>query len=77
MILSLICAFLGILLIYLEFFFPGAVMGIGGTLLLIVSLVLFIFTKPNVSILIIYIATMFFCLFLIIKLALSHVKKKK
>lgn len=75
MMFALVCALLGILLIYLEFFLPGAVMGIGGTILLLVSIFLFILTKPNVFIIIIYIAAILFVLFLVIKLALAHVKK--
>lgn len=76
LLLSLFCALLGIYLIYLEFFMSGALMGIGGFILLMISVFLFVLTKANFWIIIIYITTILFGLFLVAKLALGRKKNK-
>ena len=72
------CAILGLLLIYFEFFLPGAVMGIIGALLLVLSLFLFIFFQhPNVLSLFFFIFALLLSVVLTIRLALITVKRRR
>lgn len=64
----------GLLLIYLEFFLPGAVMAIGGSLLLLVSLFFFHMQDLGILSFAAYIASLACSIFLIIKLALWQLK---
>lgn len=41
MITAILLLLLGLLMIFLEFYLPGAIMGVGGTIVIIVSVVLF------------------------------------
>ena len=75
MIYALSCVAIGLILIYIEFFLPGTIMGIIGGLFLLASVFLFILTKPKLLILLSFIAALIFLVFLVIKLALFHVKK--
>jgi membrane-bound ClpP family serine protease len=74
---SLILALLGYLLIYLEFFLPGAVMGTAGGLLLFVSLFVFILQKPITIFLVLFAVALLAVTYLVIKLALMHVKSTR
>lgn len=77
MILVVTCALLGLILIYFEFFLPGAIMGISGGMLLIASIFVLIFLlKPSPLILIAYISLIIFSVFLAVKVALTTVKRK-
>ena len=77
MIVAIVCAVLGLLLIYLEFFLPGAVLGIGGGVMLIASIFLFLASGPKVFFLLTYIFALIFLVFLVIKLALRSIRKTK
>ena len=78
MTLAIVCAVLGLILIYIEFFLPNGVMGISGGVLVIASIFLFIFlVKPKTLILLVYMVAIIFAIFLVVKLALKHVKKTK
>jgi membrane-bound ClpP family serine protease len=77
MILVIACSLLGLLLLYLEFFLPGGIMGIIGGLLLVGSIFLLIFSaKPSSMVLTAYIFALLFLIFLTVKLALKTVKRK-
>ena len=70
MILVVSCAIFGLLLIFFEFFLPGAIMGISGGMLIIASIFLLIFlVKPGALLLTAYIVALIFAIFLIVKLA--------
>ncbi len=66
----------GLLLIYLEFFLPSAIMAIGGTLLLLASLLHFYIENPHVLPMVAFTACLLLALFASIRLALWHVKKE-
>lgn len=67
-------ALLGLLLIFLEFFLPGAVMAIGGALLLLASLFFFHMEKPGFPSFIGYLSLLTTFVYFIVKLALWRVK---
>lgn len=46
MVFVIALSFTGLLLIFLEFFLPGAIMAIGGALLLLASLLIYYMTYP-------------------------------
>ena len=70
-----IFAFTGLLFIFLEFFLPGAVMAIGGTLLLLTSLLLFYFQVTGIGLFLIYFLGLGLAAIFTILLALNRVKK--
>ncbi len=77
MTISIILAFLGLSLIYLEFFLPGLIMGIGGAILLFASLLHFTLLQPSI---LSFFTCFFFLLgslFFTIRLALYRKKKTK
>ena len=65
----------GLILVFLEFFLPGAIMAIGGGLLLLASLILFYIEETSLLSLAVYAAGLALALFLVIRLALSRVQK--
>lgn len=68
-------ALTGILLIFLEFFLPGAVMAIGGTLMLLASLAMFYFEASEVWHVVVYAISLCVVIGLIIFLALRRIRK--
>lgn len=75
MILCTLLALSGFLLIYLEFFLPGGVMGVFGSLLLIASVVFFSYQGYGPFWLFVYLLTLAALLFFCIKYALIKVRK--
>jgi membrane-bound ClpP family serine protease len=76
-LIPVIFAIVGLILIFLEFFLPGIVMGIVGGFLLFSSVIIMIYLKHSAYIFVIYIVSVLFLLFFTVKLALSVLKKKK
>lgn len=72
----LLLAFAGIVLIFLEFFLPGAVMAVLGTLSLLVSIGLF-FVQYSALWGIIFMLGVFLAVFITCKLALWQVKRSQ
>ena len=66
----------GLILIFLEFFLPGAVMATGGGILLLASLFFFHMSDPNVLSLLVYLAALIVATLLVVKIALWKVSKK-
>jgi len=77
MILAIILSIMGLVLIYLEFFLPGGIFAIGGTLLLISSIFMLLIEKIQIIYFIIYTILLISFVFLIIKLALKKIKTNK
>lgn len=67
----------GLILIYLEFFIPGAVMGIAGGLLLIASLSLFVITYNDPIWIIVYFLCVGISVGVLIKFALWRIPRVK
>ncbi len=67
----------GLFLVFLEFFIVGAIMAIGGVILLVASLVLMIVGGAALSSLGLYTVGVGIALYLVIRLALSIVRKRK
>lgn len=68
---------IGLLLIYLEFFLPGAVMGVAGGLMIGASLLLFIMEANSVIAVVIYFILVAFSIVLLIKYALWKIPRAK
>lgn len=73
MALILLLAIAGLLLIFLEFFLPGAVLAVLGTLSILVSLGIFFVQYPPLWG-IVYLGILLLCIFAVCKLALWRVK---
>lgn len=71
-VLSLALA--GLFLIYLEFFLPGAVMAIGGSVLLLASIFVFHMEKPSLTLLILYLMSLSSAVFALAKFAMWRVR---
>lgn len=69
-----ILAFSGLLLIFLEFFLPGAVMAIGGGILLIASLVFFHMENSGLLAFFVYLAVLSLLVCIVIRSALFRIK---
>ena len=67
-------ALAGFLLIFLEFFLPGAVMAIGGSVLLLASAVFFHMSDPRPLSLLIYVIAILSTVYLVVRIALWRVK---
>ena len=67
----------GLLLIFLEFFVPGFIMGIGGTLMLLESLFLYYFEATQMLLFLAYASFLGVALFITVRLALSRIRKNK
>ena len=76
MILVLGLGVLGLLLIYFEFFVPGGVLGVLGGVLMLLSLTLFIWVLPHLYWVLLYVGVGIVLLVLVIRLALSMLKKR-
>jgi membrane-bound serine protease (ClpP class) len=68
---------LGLLLILMEFYLPGAVMGIAGGILVITSIVLFINQTSSVFLILLYIIGTIIAIALLVKFALWKIKSAK
>lgn len=76
MLVAIGVAFLSLVLIYLEFFVPGAVLGILGGVGFFLSILLFIWESANLWQIIIFIVLIIILLVLTIKMALWKLKQK-
>lgn len=59
----------GLFLIYLEFFLPGAIMAIGGTVLLLSSVFMFHLVRPGATHLVVYLIALGFAVFVLVRFA--------
>lgn len=67
----------GLTLIFLEFFLPGAILAIGGAVLLLASLFFFHMAEEGLSSFLIYLAGLCVALFLVVRIALWRVQEVK
>jgi hypothetical protein len=74
MLVVLLLAFLGFLLIYLEFFFPRVILGISGALLIGASLLGVFWLKGVSMFLLFYFLGLLLFFILVVKLALWHLR---
>ncbi len=74
-VLSLALA--GLFLIYLEFFLPGAVMAIGGSILLLASIFVFHMEKPHMILLVLYLMTLAVAVYSIAKFAMWQIRSPR
>lgn len=77
MIVAIILSLMGLILIYLEFFLPGGIFAIGGTLLLLSSIFMLVIEKTQIIYFVFYTGVLIFFVFAIIKLALKRLKANK
>lgn len=70
-------ALTGLFLLFLEFFLPGAIMAIGGSLLLLASMVVFYLTFDSGLSLFIYFLSLLAAVYLVIQLALWQIKSSE
>ena len=70
-------AFAGLFFIFLEFFLPGAVMAVGGTLMLLTSLLIFYFQVSGIGLFCSYLLGLGLATIFTIRFALHRVKKGK
>lgn len=68
---------LGLLLILMEFYLPGAVMGIAGGILVITSIVLFAKQTSSILLVLLYILGTIIAIALLVKFALWKIKSAK
>lgn len=68
---------IGLLLIFIEFYLPGAIMGICGTILVLVSIFLFASETESPALTILYIIGAGACVGLLIKFTLRRIVKAK
>jgi membrane-bound ClpP family serine protease len=71
-VLSLALA--GLFLIYLEFFLPGAVMAIGGSILLLSSVCVFHMEKPHMMVLVLYLLALVSAVYTIARFAMWQIR---
>ena len=74
---AILIALAGFLLIYLEFYLPGGIMGITGGVLLFANIVYFAIRSPSLFQLFILVAATIVGLVVIVKLALNRIKTAK
>lgn len=77
MIVTLLLLFAGLLLIFLEFFLPGGIIGAIGGILLLLSLAFFVKATHSLLSLMLYIIFVSVAVFFLIKLTLLWMKKTK
>jgi len=77
MFVAIILSLMGLLLIYLEFFLPGSIFAIGGSILLLTSLFLLIVEKVKIVYFVFFLSILVLAIFLIIKIALRKIKTNK
>ena len=66
---------IGLLMVFMEFYIPGAVMGIGGGILILTSLVQFISQTDSGLAILAYLILIVTCLGLLVKFALWRIKR--
>lgn len=64
----------GLVLIFLEFFLPGAIMAVGGAILLMTSLFVFHMIYEGIGALLLYLLILAAAVFLVIRIALMRVR---
>jgi membrane-bound serine protease (ClpP class) len=69
--------FLGMLLIFLEFYVPGAIMGICGGAMVFISIILYAMQSQSLVFTLLYIAGTIVCLALLFKFALWRIRSAK
>lgn len=74
MIVAVILSLMGLILIYLEFFLPGGIFALGGTILLLSSIFLLLIERIHVIYFLIYTFLLVFFAYSIIRFALKRVK---
>lgn len=67
----------GLFMILLEFYLPGAVMGVGGGILVLTSIVMFAMQTTSPFLLVLYIALVVVALVALVKFALWRIKTAK
>lgn len=77
MLLPIIILLVAFLLIFLEFYLPGGVMGAAGGLLFVVSLVSFAIRNETWEAFLIFTTSAFVLLVVLIKFALWHIRRSK
>ena len=77
MFVAIILSLMGLFLIYLEFFLPGSIFAIGGSVLLFSSLFFLIAEKIKVIHFILYILVLGLLVFMVVKFALKKLKANK
>lgn len=75
--MSYILGIIGLLLIFLEFFLPGGVMGVAGAILVIVSIVFYAINAEGFLPVVLYILAMLFCVGVLMRFALWRLKTGK
>jgi len=75
MIIPSLLALFGLILIYIEFFIPGGIMGFIGGLLLVSSIIVVLISDYGAMPLVLFITVSLVALIITIKLALWHVRK--
>lgn len=68
---------IGLLLIFIEFYLPGAIMGIIGSVMIIASLVVFVSESSSPIYIVLYMIGVAFCIGLLIKFALWRIVHTK
>ena len=76
MIVAIGVGLLGLVLIYLEFFVPGGILGALGGIAFVISIVLFVWEAGKLWSSVLFIAVMILLLILTIRLALWKIKQK-
>ena len=77
MLIAIGLALIGLLLVYFEFFVPGGILGILGGVLMIGSLIIFVWEQDHITWLIVYIFALIALLAFTIRLALWKIKRTK
>ncbi|NGX44794.1 MAG: hypothetical protein KR126chlam5_01594 [Candidatus Anoxychlamydiales bacterium] len=77
MFVAIILSLMGLFLIYLEFFLPGSIFAIGGSVLLLTSLFFLVVEKIKIIHFIIYALILVLLVLMVIKLALKKIRANK
>lgn len=77
MIGSIILLIVGLLLVFLEFFLPGGIMGIGGIVVLVIGLIAFGVHSPNPLLTVGVVLLTLLLLFLFVRFALKRLRGSK
>ena len=77
MAIAFILALFGLGLVYVEFFLPGGIMAVAGSLLLLMSVLMLAIGKYPLLLTIAYVILLLFLTYIVIQLALKQVKKRK
>lgn len=74
MMMALLLLGLGLLLIFLEFYFPGMVIGAGGVIMIVASLIVFADHAGSAALVFAYILIVILLIVLLIYLTLRHIR---